>query len=95
LPTLMVMVEVPAPVMEVGLKVTVFELPCPDADKEMAESKPPVTEVVIFTVPELPRATLRDVGEALIEKLAAVPVTVSVTVVVSFVEPEVPVTVIV
>jgi len=45
--------------------------------------------------PELPRATLRDLGEALIEKPGVVAVTVSLTVVVSMVEPEVPVTVIV
>ena len=47
-PTLTVIVDVPLPgaLMEVGLKVTEFELPCPDADKAIAELKPPATVVV-------------------------------------------------
>jgi hypothetical protein len=90
----MVMVEVPAPVIEVGLKVMVLALPSPVADKVIAESKPPVTVVVIVTLPELLRSMLIEVGEALMEKPAVAAVTVSVTVVVSVVLPEVPVTVI-
>lgn len=87
-----VMVDVPAPVIEVGLKLIVVPLAWPEADNEIAEAKPPVTEEVMVTLPELLRATVMAVGEALIEKLAAVPVTVSETVVVAVVVPEVPVT---
>ena len=49
-PTVMVMVEVPAPVIEVGLKVTVTPAGWPVADKEMPESKPFVTVLVIVDV---------------------------------------------
>jgi hypothetical protein len=48
-PMVMVMVDVPAPLMDVGLKVTVLPLPCPEADNEIAELKPPVTEVETVT----------------------------------------------
>ena len=51
--TVIVMVEVPAPVIEVGLKLTVTPVGWPLADKEMAESKPPVTVLVMVEVPEL------------------------------------------
>jgi len=95
LPTLTVMVEVPEPgaAMELGLKVTLWELPSPEADKLIAESNPPETIVVIVEVPELPLATLIVEGDALMVKLGLVPVTVRETVVVSVVLPEVPVTV--
>ena len=95
LPTLTVMVDVPEPgaAMELGLKVTVMLLPVPEADKPIAELKPPEIVVVIVDVPELPGATVMEDGDALIMKLGFVPVTVSVTVVVSTVLPEVPVTV--
>lgn len=88
------MVDVPEPgaAMELGLKVTVCALPCPEADKLIAELKPPETAVVILDVPELPLATLIDVGDALMVKPGVVPVTVNETVVVSTVLPEVPVT---
>jgi hypothetical protein len=88
------MVDVPEPgaTMLLGLKVTVCALPCPEADKLIAELKPPETAVVIFDVPELPLATLIDVGDALTVKFGVVPVTVRETVVVSTVLPEVPVT---
>ena len=89
----MVSVEVPAPVIDDGLKVAVSPLPRPEAVSVMAELKPPVTALVIVTVPELPRSMVSEVGEALIEKPAVVPVTVSETVVVSTVLPEVPETV--
>jgi len=94
-PTLTVIVDVPEPgaAMELGLKVTDWALPCPVADKLMAELKPPETVVVIVTVPELFLATLIVVGDALMVKLGFVPVTVKDTVVVSTVLPEVPVTV--
>lgn len=94
LPTLTVMVDVPEPgaAMELGLKVTLWAPPCPEADKLIAESKPPEIAVVIVDLPELPLATLIDVGDALMVKLGVVPVTVSKTVVVSTVLPEVPLT---
>lgn len=84
-------VELPAPVMELGLNVMVTPLPSPEADKEMAESNPPVTAVVMVTLAELLRFRLTEVGEALTEKPAEEEVTVSDTVVVSVVLPEVPV----
>ena len=55
--TVIVMVEVPAPVIEVGLKLTVTPVGWPLADKEMAELKPPVTVLVMVEVPGLPCAT--------------------------------------
>ena len=93
--TVTVIVEVPEPgaAMELGLKDTVTPLPAPEADKLIPELKPPETAVVIVEVPELRRATVRDVGDAPIEKLGFVPVTVSVNVVVSVVLQEVPLTV--
>jgi hypothetical protein len=92
---LTVIVEVPEPgaAIELGLKDTVKPLPAPEADKLIDELKPPETAVVIVDVPEARRATLIDVGEALIVKLGFVPVTTRVTVVVSVVLPEVPLTV--
>src|ERR1039457_2792347 len=76
------MVDVPEPgaAMELGLKVTVWAFPCPEADKLIAELKPPEMPVVIVDVPELLRATLIDVGDALMVKLGVVPVTVRVMV---------------
>lgn len=47
----MVIAEVPAPVIEVGLKVTVTPVGCPLADKLMAPSNPPVTELVMVELP--------------------------------------------
>ena len=89
----MVMVDDPAPVIDVGLKLVVTLLPCPEADREIAELNPPVTPVVTVTWPEEPRVTVIDAGAALMENPAEVLVTVSVTVVVCDVLPEVPVTV--
>ena len=94
LPTVIVIVDVPAPVIDVGEKVTEFWLPSPEADNAIEELKPPVTAVVMVTLPELLLAMLIVVGEALMEKAGVVPVTVSETVVVSTMVPEVPVTVI-
>ena len=95
LPTVTVIVDVPEPGagIELGLKLTLTRDPWPLADKAMAELKPPEIAVVIVDFPELPRATLSD--EALMVKLGFVPVTVSVTVVLAVVLPEVPFTVIV
>ena len=66
LPTLTVIVDVPDPgaAMELGLKVTVWPLPCPEAEKEIAELKLPVTAVVIVAVPDEFLATVIVVGEA-------------------------------
>ena len=81
--------------MELGVKVTLCALPCPDADRLIAELNPPETVVVIVEVPELPRVTLMELGDAPTVKLGDVPVTVSDTVVVSEVLPDVPFTVMV
>lgn len=93
--TVTVIVDVPEPgaAMELGLKVTVTPLPSPEADKLIAESKPPETAVVMVEVPEPRLATLIEAGDALMVKLGLVPVTVRETVVVSVVLPDVPVTV--
>lgn len=86
--------EVPAPVIDVGLKEIVLLLPSPVAERAIEELKPPVTAEVMVTVPELLLAMLMVVGEALMEKPEVAPVTVRETVVVSVVTPdEVPVTV--
>ena len=61
------MVELPAPVIELGLKVMVRPLPPPEADKAIEELNPPVTLVVIVRLPELFLAILSDGTDALIE----------------------------
>ena len=63
-PTVIVMVEVPAPVIEVGLKVTVTPVGWPVADKEMRALKPFVTVLVIVDVAEPPCTTEAAVSEA-------------------------------
>lgn len=93
LDTRMVMVEVPAPVIDDGLKLTVTRLPCPEADNAIPELNPPLTVEVMVTARDVPRVTVIEDGDALMENPAAVPVTVRVTVVVWTVVPEVPVTV--
>lgn len=60
----MVIVEVPLPVIEVGLKVTVTPLGWPLADKVTAESNPPVVVLVMVEVPLEPWATETAVGLA-------------------------------
>ena len=89
----MVMVEVPVPVMDVGLKLTVTREPLTVPLRLTGELKPPLIVLVIVTLPVLPRVTLRDVGDATRLKPALGLVTVTFTVVVSTVLPEVPVTV--
>ena len=93
----MVMVELPEPgaAMELGLKVTVSPLPSPEADKLIAELKPPETAVVIVEVAELFLPRVTELGDALTVKFGETPVTFNETVVVSVVLPEVPVTVMV
>ena len=96
--TLTVMIELPEPgaAMELGLKVTVCRPPSPVADKEIAESKPPDTKVVIVEVPEPGLVTLIVAGDALRVKPSDVaPLTVNDTVAVSVVLPDFPFTVIV
>jgi hypothetical protein len=61
--TVIVMVEVPAPVIEVGLKPTVTPVGWPLADKVTAELKPPVTVLVMVEDPALPCTTETEVGE--------------------------------
>jgi len=77
-----------------GLKPTLTRAGTPLADKLIDELNPPEIVVVIVEWPELPLLTVIDDGDALMVKLGLVPVTVSVTVVVSTRLPEVPVTVI-
>jgi hypothetical protein len=52
-PTVMVMVELPAPgaAIVLGLKLTVVPLGAPVADRLIALLKPPLTVVVIVEVP--------------------------------------------
>jgi len=63
---LTVMVEEPDPgaAMELGLKVIVRPLPSPEAEREMAELKPPETAVVTVEAPEDLLATVMEPGEA-------------------------------
>jgi hypothetical protein len=63
-PTVMVMVDVPAPVIEVGLNPTVTPDGCPLADNDMTPSNPPVTVLVMVEVPALPCTTVSEDGEA-------------------------------
>jgi hypothetical protein len=92
--TVKVRTELPLPGALMGLVPKPADAPVgkPDADKVMAALKPFTTAVVIVDVPVLPWATETEVGEAEMLKLGAV--TVSVTVVLFTVLPEVPVTVI-
>ena len=96
LPTAIVMVDDPVPgaAMGFGLKLTVTRLPCPEADNEMDELKPFKAVVLIVELPEVPRLTVTELGEALIVKSGATPVTVKLTVVVCVIPPPTPVTVI-
>jgi hypothetical protein len=75
-----VKVEVPAPVIDVGLKLADAPLPSPVAERAIEELKPPVTVVVIVTLPELLRETASVVGATLSEKPAVGEVTITVTV---------------
>ena len=62
--TAIVMVEVPAPVIELGLKLTVTPAGWPLEVRVIAESKPSVTVLVMVDVPELPCTTVTDAGDA-------------------------------
>lgn len=87
-----VMVEVPDPVTEVGLKLTVSPLPCPEAENVTFELKPPEPATARVEVPEEFWAMLSEVGEAVRVKSAVLDaVMVSEMVVVSTSPPPVPV----
>ena len=62
--TVMLMVELPAPVIDVGLKLTVTPEGCPDALSTTGVLNPPVTALVIVEPPEPPCAIDTDDGEA-------------------------------
>ena len=93
--TVMVMVDVPLPgaAMDVGLKATVTLDPVTVPDRLIAELNPPLTAVVMVTFPLPEGETEIEVGDAVIVKAGVAPMTVSETVVVSTVLPEVPETV--
>jgi hypothetical protein len=90
----MVMVALPEPgaAIGLGLKLTVVPDGTPDADKLMALLKLPLIVVLIVDVPWFPCCTLSEAGEAEMVKFAAA-VTVSVTVVLFWMPPPLPVTV--
>jgi hypothetical protein len=90
--TVIVIVDVPVPVIEVGLKETVTPVGWPFAVSATAELKPPLVVLVMVEVPVLPSVTETAEGEAERVKPAA-DVTVRVTLVVSTIVPDVPVTV--
>ena len=62
--TTIFMVEVPAPVIDGGVKVTVTPVGWPVADSVTGELNPPVTVLVMVEVPEPPRGTDTVVGDA-------------------------------
>jgi len=85
LPTVNVSVELPPPGagIELGLKLAVTPVGSPEAVSDIAELKPPLTDVEMVVLPELPCVTDRLVGEAVTVKLgAAEGLMVSATVVV-------------
>ena len=93
-PTFTVIVDVPDPgaAMELGVKVTVWAFPCPEADNVIAELKLPVTAVVIAAVPDALLVTEIEVGAAVtVKRAGAVAVTVSEIVAVCVRLPSVPV----
>ena len=63
-PTVNVMVEVPVPVIEVGLKLTVTPLGCPLAVRLTGVLNPPVAVLVMVEVPDAPCATETVEGDA-------------------------------
>src|SRR5215471_15293833 len=88
------MVDEPEPgaAIGLGLKLTVVPVGTPLADRLMALLKPPLTVVVMVELPWAPCATLTEVGAALMVKLGGA-VTVRVTLVVCWIPPPLPVTV--
>jgi hypothetical protein len=87
----MVMVELPDPVTELGLKLTLSPLPCPEAEKVTAELNPLDPATVRVEAPEAFCAMLSVAGDAEKVKSAVLDaVTVSETVVVWVTPPPVP-----
>jgi len=62
--TVMVIVEVPTPVIVAGMNPTVTPLGCPLAESVITPLKPPVTALVIVEEPELPCRTESEEGDA-------------------------------
>lgn len=62
--TVIVMVELPVPVIDPGLKPIVTPEGCPAADRVTAELNPPLTVLVIVALPALPCAIETDAGDA-------------------------------
>ena len=62
--TVIVIVEVPAPVIELGLNDRVTPEGCPLAVRAIEESNPPLTVLVMVELPEPPCAIETDAGEA-------------------------------
>jgi hypothetical protein len=94
-PTFTVKVEVPEPGAGIGLglNVTVCRGPCPVADNVITELKLPEAAVVTVNIPVSPLATVIVEGDAVIVKLGLEAFTMSDTVVVWVMVPEVPFTV--
>jgi hypothetical protein len=63
-PTVMDIVDVPAPVIDVGLNDTVTPEGSREADRLIAESNPPLTALVMVDDPELPCLIETEPGEA-------------------------------
>lgn len=76
-PTVIDIVDVPAPAIEAGLNTIVTPVGRPDADKVTPELKPPDAVTVIVDDPLLPSATDTELGEAEMEKFGVVLVEVS------------------
>ena len=86
------MMEEPDPVTELGLKVMLSPLPCPDAEKVTEELNPPEPVTVSVETPEAFWAMLSVLGDAESVKFAVLDaVTVRETVVVWVTLPPVPV----
>lgn len=65
--TVTFIVELPLPVTELGLKLTVTRLGTPEADSETDPLNPPVPVTVMVELPELPRLIVNVFGDALSE----------------------------
>ena len=93
LPTAIVILDEPEPGAGIGLglKLTLVPEGTPLADRLMAWLKPPLTVVPTVALPLPPRATLTEDCAALMAKLDVV--TVSVTNLVCWIPPPLPVTV--
>lgn len=65
--TVTFIVELPLPVTELGLKLTVTRLGSPEADSETDPLNPPVPATVMVELPELPGLIDSVVGDALSE----------------------------